>query len=402
MINPLLNSTSIKFIHMDPVNFQDFPVGGTLSFSRQMISEFNVQAALVGLITDDGDPVGKWFHKEINGISFNYFGIGRYIKSEKKPFIPIRLQTFAQLLFYLPRIRKINNRNVFTQSPQFLFALNFFNWGSLCFCFAGTANSVAISRYRWLRNLGIIYEKILFKILKKKADVILAAADQNSISEAVRRTGNILNPDKIITFPTRFDPRIFSPADKSLCRKELNINEEEIILVASGRLCWVKGWQLLIDATMILYSENDFRKIKLVFIGEGEDKSSIENYNRFLFDNKVISLTGKLKQEVLSKYLNAADVFVMGSHYEGWPTALVEALACGCKLVSTNVSAASEIISEGINGYIVSDRDPANFARMIKKALDLKDVIKFSLNHRNRFSVEFLKNDLEKIWLSTI
>jgi glycosyltransferase involved in cell wall biosynthesis len=387
---------------MDPVNFQDFPVGGTLSFSKQLISKFIDKVALVGLITEETDPVGSWFLKEFNGVFYNYFGIGRYQKSDKKPIIPIRIRTFILLLYYLPKIRKIDNRNVFTQSPQFLYALNFFRWDSLCFCFAGIANSVAISRYRYLRNLGIIYERILFKILRKKANVILAAADQNSIQDAVKRTGNILKPNDIITFPTRFDPNIFYPVDKNQSRKKLGFTEEDILLVTTGRLCWVKGWQLLIDATLTLYSEDDFKKVKLVFIGEGEDQAHIESYNRLLFNKGIIKLAGKLNQNDLALYLNAADVFVMGSFYEGWPTSLVEAMACGCKIVSTNVSAASEIITEGKNGYIVYDRDPFNFARMVKKALMLKDVINYSINIRDKFSVEFLKKDLEEIWLSKI
>ena len=273
----MINSTEIRFIHMDPVNFMDFPMGGTLSFSRQLIDQFMNQVALVGLITDESDPVGKWFQKEINGVYYHYFGIGRFRKSDMKPLIPIRLQTFLLLLFYLPRIRKMNNKNIFTQSPQFLFALNFFKWNSLCFCFAGIANSVAISRYKYLRVLGILYEKFLFRILKRKATVILAAADNQAILDAITRTGNILKKEDIISFPTRFNPQIFYPADKSNCRKILNINDNDFLLVTTGRLSWIKGWQLLIDATAELYSETDYKNVKIVFVGDGEDKKKIEN-----------------------------------------------------------------------------------------------------------------------------
>ena len=97
-----------------------------------------------------------------------------------------------------------------------------------------------------------------------------------------------------------------------------------------------------------------------------------------------------------------ADVFVMGSLFEGWPTSLVEAMACGCTIVTTDVSAATEIVSENKNGYIVYDRDPVKFAKTIEKALTLKDVLEYSLNNRDKFSVKYLKNDLEKLWLSKV
>jgi glycosyltransferase involved in cell wall biosynthesis len=387
---------------MDPVNFQDFPMGGTLSFSRQLVDQFKDNVALVGLITDKSDPVGRWFLKEINGTSYNYFGIGRFKKSDIKPMIPLRIQTFFLLLYYLPRIRKINNKNIFTQSPQFLFALSFFKWESLCYCFAGIANSVAISRYKYLRIFGIIYEKMLFKILKRKATVILAAADNLSICDAINRTGNILKIKDILSFPTRFNPQVFSPIDKTRCRERLNISKDDILLVTTGRLSWVKGWQLLIDATMELYSEDEYKNIKIVFVGDGEDKRKIENYNKLLYDKNIIKLVGKLNQNEISLYLNAADVFVLGSHYEGWPTSLVEAMACGCAIVTTNVSAVSEIVYEGKNGFIVNDRDSVNFANKIKEARKIKNIAEFSLGIRDKFSVEYLKDDLEKLWLSKL
>jgi len=398
----MIEKEKIKFIHIEAVNFIDYPVGGTLSFSKQLINQYKEKVAIVGLVTNDTDPVGKWFVKEINDISYLFFGIGRFKKSNKRPFIPLRLQTLFCLLFFLPRIRSIQIRNIFTQSPHFLFALNLFKWESLCFCFAGIANSVANSRYKYLRAFGIIYEKELFKILKKKASVILAAADHEAIKNALNRTGNILNGNTITSFPTRFDHQIFSPADKNYCRDQLRINYNEIVLVTTGRLCWVKGWQLLIEATKELYSNEKYRKISLVFVGEGEDKTKIESYNKYLFDNNIIRLVGKLRPEEVMLYLNAADVFVMGSHFEGWPTSLVEALACGCAIVTTNVSAAKEIVSEGRNGYILNGRDPVDFARLIKKALDLKNVNEYSMKNRDKFSVEHLKDDLDKLWLSKI
>jgi glycosyltransferase involved in cell wall biosynthesis len=397
-----MTNSEIRFVHMDPVNFQDFPVGGTLSFSRQLIEQFKSEVALVGLVTDDIDPVGKWFVKEINGISYKYFGINRYKKSGKRPLVPIRIQTFISLLFYLPRIRKIGIRNVFTRSPQFLFALKMFKWQSVCFCFAGIANSVAHSRYKYLRVLAVNYEKRLFRTLKEVADVILASADRESIADAVKRTGNILDPNDILVFPTRFDPKVFSPQNKTECRNRLNINNGDILLVATGRLSWIKDWKLLIDSAMHLYSIENLKNIKIIFAGEGEDREKIENYIKHLTAKDVVRLVGKQKQIDLAVYLNAADVFVMASHYEGWPTSLVEAMACGCSIVTTNVSAASDIVTEGRNGYIIKDRDPVKYARMIKQALELTDVKEYSLLERNKFSVEYLKSDLEKVWLSKV
>jgi glycosyltransferase involved in cell wall biosynthesis len=243
---------------------------------------------------------------------------------------------------------------------------------------------------------------MLFRTLKKTANVILASADRNSIIDAVNRTGNILSQEEISIFPTRYDPKIFFNRDRTECRNKLNIKDEEILLVTTGRLSQVKGWQLLIDTTAELYKDDNFRNIKIIFAGEGEDRSKLENYCRNLINKDVVRLAGKLKPNDVSLHLNAADVFVMASHFEGWPTSLVEAMACGCSIVTTEVSAAYDIVTEGKNGYIIRDRDPLIFAEMIKKALQLKNVREYSMEVRDRFSVDNLKSDLENIWLSKV
>ena len=395
------NTDKIKFLHIESNNFRDFPLGGTLSFSRQLIGQFKDEIALAGLITDPQDPVGKWFRKDIEGVSFHYFGYGRFKKSSKRPVIPIRLKSWFYLLLYLPRIRALKIRNVFTQSPHLLFALNMFKWNSICFCFAGISNSISNSRYKSLRFLGDLYERSLFRILKQKADVILAAADKDAIMEAMTRTKNILGEKQIESFPTRFDPDIFHPRDKAECRKMLDIDKQTLVLVTTGRLSWVKGWQLLSDSVGELVNKGH-KDIKLLFVGDGEDREKIVNYNKYFIDNKIIEIVGHIEQDRIPVYLCASDVVVFGSFFEGWPTSMVEAIACGCTIVTTKVSGASEIVIDGETGFIVNDRNPSLFAEMIEKSIDLQGVIEHSVINSRKFSVDRLREDLNRLWLSKI
>lgn len=393
------NTEKIKFLHIESNNFQDFPFGGTLSFSKQLTGQFRDEIALVGLITDPDDPVGKWFRKDIAGTSFFYFGYGRFKKTSKRPVIPIRLKSWFCLLLYLPRIRVLKIRNVFTQSPHLLFALNIFKWDSICFCFAGISNSISNSRYKSLRFFGNLYERRLFKILKQKVNVILAAADKDAIIEAMARTKNILGEKHIESFPTRYDPEIFFPRDKIFCREMLNIDKKTILLVTTGRLSWVKGWQLLIDSIRELVSFGH-ENIKLLFIGDGEDKEKIKNYDAYFINNKTIEIVGHIEQDKIPVYLSASDVVVFGSFFEGWPTSMVEAMACGCPIVTTKVSGASEIVIHGKTGYIVNDRNPLLFAKMVEKAFDLKEVTEYSVKNSKKFSVDRIREDLNRLWLS--
>ena len=139
---------SNKFIYLELNNFEDFPFGGTLSFSKQLLNVFRSEIAIVGIETGDY-PTGCWIRKRIGENEFDYFGLVR-INKEKRTIIPLRLKSVLFLWIYRKRIESFGIRNYFTCSPQFLFVLSKMKTRSLCFCFAGTTNLVAISKFKSL------------------------------------------------------------------------------------------------------------------------------------------------------------------------------------------------------------------------------------------------------------
>ncbi len=110
-----------------------------------------------------------------------------------------------------------------------------------------------------------------------------------------------------------------------------------------------------------------------------------------------VHLTGYLDCPQIAAYLNAADVFVLSSFFEGWPTAMVEALATGKAIVSTSVGAAAELIDSGKNGYIVDSRDPQSFGKAMVEALSL-DAHAHSLHKARPYTLEGLAEDLGRLW----
>jgi glycosyltransferase involved in cell wall biosynthesis len=111
-----------------------------------------------------------------------------------------------------------------------------------------------------------------------------------------------------------------------------------------------------------------------------------------------IRITGFVPQSEVVKYINAADVCVVGSHREGWSVAMCEILACGKPVVSTDVSGARDMICEGKNGFVVADRDPENFARAVVQALSLPCAREVSLAAASSYAVSGLASDLSKLW----
>lgn len=383
-----------RILFIENSDFRSHPKGGTLAFDVQFLKVVSPnEVALVGVSVDD-TPVGRWTTVEINGAQYEYFSIFRDKSGIKKPIVPTRLTTFFLLLWYLPKIRKRPYRYAFSRTPQFLFALTYFKWSSICFCFAGVENSVALSRYKPLRFLGQLYEKKLFKILKHKVDAVLAAADIEAINSMVKRSKGALDEVPVHLFPTRFDSNIFKPMDLTKMRKELNLPFNKKIFVSVGRLASVKGWNLLVDFIRL---KNDPDYI-LIFVGDGEDRTKIEKEAEDLIHQGRIIITGFLQPEDVSRYINISDVVLVASFVEGWSTAMVEAIACGKPIVSTKVSGASAIIKEGENGYILEDRNVVTLSKLVDQALNLPNYSEVSLEIAKKYSLNTLFSDLKEVW----
>lgn len=383
---------------MDNSDFCSHPKGGTLAFDIQLLKVLDPrEVALVGISTDSSIPVGSWTKITINGTLFDFFPIYRDRNNSKRPLIPRRLLTFLSLLWYLPRVRKKPYRCVFTGTPQFLFALSPFKWNSICFCFAGVENSVALSRYTFLRRLGKLYEKLLFKILKSKVEVVLAAADKEAIAKMVLRSNGVLSDVKIESFPTRYDSAIFKPMDSVSIKKDLGLPMDKKIIVAVGRLSWVKGWPLMLE-TMLKLDDPDYL---LLLVGDGEDRQRIEDSAAALMKQDRLRITGFVSHDQVAQYINAADLVIVASYVEGWSTAMIEAIACGKPIVSTAVSGASALIRNGENGFVLEERCPVLFSEMIIRGMQLPQSKEVSLEIAKQYALKTLKNDLKAYWPAT-
>lgn len=113
---------------------------------------------------------------------------------------------------------------------------------------------------------------------------------------------------------------------------------EKIILMAS-RLTWEKNIGLAIEAMATVASQNP--KIGLIIVGSGPEEVKLKNkVKRFGLDKYVIF---EGWSDDLPSYYKTADLFLLTSYYEGYGMTLVEANACGCPIVSTDVGIAGEV-----------------------------------------------------------
>jgi glycosyltransferase involved in cell wall biosynthesis len=158
--------------------------------------------------------------------------------------------------------------------------------------------------------------------------------------------------------------------DASHILNSTKFNKEIIKLLFVGRIVPEKGPDIAIKAVAHLVYEMNYRKIQLDIIGTGPDKYLRELrdmvFSKGLKEN--IRFLGKLPHDQLLKCYETYDAFLFTSRWaEPLGITILEAMARGLLVVATNVGAASEIISDGINGLIVPKEEPIMIALAIKK-----------------------------------
>jgi glycosyltransferase involved in cell wall biosynthesis len=383
-----------RFLLIEACDFSGFPVGGQLSVARSLISAFGTDLALVGWALP-GERVGEWTTRRFKDCSVALFPFGYPEKKGGKPLVPRRISAYLQLRRYRKEIMSIGCGSAFMLAAETLLATS--NWGfkSICYYLSGV-NPIHSGRYGWTRFLCEKAVEPAYVAELPKADVLLAAADATAIAEFVRENDDALGNKQVIPWPTRVDMTVFKPTDLCEQRRLLHLPETGRVFVSSGRINQFKGWRLLLDSFALFLTRNP--DALLVFVGDGEDRAKLQHHAFQLGISERVVVTGFLTAEKVSDHLNAADAFLVGSVYEGWSVAMVEALACGKPIVTTLVSGAAQMVRPGLNGYVVENRDPAAFARAMESVLALPDCSKDSRSLALPYNAATLRSDLEALW----
>jgi len=138
------------------------------------------------------------------------------------------------------------------------------------------------------------------------------------------------------------------------------------VLLAVGRLTMQKDFPTLLRAHAALCRT---RPVRLVILGEGEDRAALEALVRELGTTDDVALPGFDSNPFAA--MAAADVFVLSSRWEGFANVVAEALACGTRVVSTDCpSGPAEILENGRHGRLVPVGDVDALAAGMAAALD--------------------------------
>ena len=167
-----------------------------------------------------------------------------------------------------------------------------------------------------------------------------------------------------------------------------------LVIGAIGNLYKTKGFEYLIEAIKILAAYNP--RLTAIIIGEGAERKSLEN---IIWKNRLTNaffLAGKIGNA--AELLPAFDIYVCSSVKEGLPYSILEAMAAGLPIVSTDVGGVPEMIADGENGLLVKPKKPRHLAGAMGKVIKdgrLREQIKSAARKKMKEKFD-IKNMLQK------
>ncbi len=153
--------------------------------------------------------------------------------------------------------------------------------------------------------------------------------------------------------------------DRTSVRSGLGLQADDVAIGCVGRLAPQKAVHRLIDAFAQLARGRP--NARLVIVGSGPDDRSLRARADESGVGDRILWTGVADGPTM---MAAFDIFALPSRYEAFPYVLLEALARGLPIVSTDVGGAEDVIVEGSNGFITDQDDDAAFVRRLGQLAD--------------------------------
>lgn len=276
--------------------------------------------------------------------------VGVYIKNISPKVNIINLNVSRSINSLLPFSKYIKKE----KPDAIISAMNYVNVvavaAKILSCFKTKTIVVEHSNFSASTHSMNIAFKFIFKLLMRwtynRADNIVAVSNgvaedlSNQIKIDRSRINTIYNP--VVTF-------------EMLSRENYDMphpwfkKDEPPVLIAVGRLSQEKDFKTLIYAFSNVREKLDCR---LIILGEGSERSNLEDLIEELKLEDIIQLPGFVDNP--HAWISHSNLFILSSFYEGFGNVLVEAMACGIPVISTNCpSGPSEILEDGKWGELV-------------------------------------------------
>lgn len=166
----------------------------------------------------------------------------------------------------------------------------------------------------------------------------------------------------VAAIPNAVDLDLFAPrADPARLRSSLGFREDDIIAVHVSNLKRMKRVDDLVRSAEQALKSNP--RLVYVIVGEGPCRREVEEVAAATGLSDRIVLTGWLPRQMVAEHLGVAAIAILPSQAEGLSLALLEALACGCAVIASDIASSREVIEDGVSGLLFSVGDTQALTR---------------------------------------
>lgn len=168
--------------------------------------------------------------------------------------------------------------------------------------------------------------------------------------------------ENVEVIPCGVDTELFRPMDSEQAKRDLGLEGERVVLYV-GRLEPLKGVDILLRAVAELDGPNFVRT--LIVGGDPGNDSEMQRLKALseeLGISSRVSFLGRMEQQDLPTYYNAADICVVPSYYESFGLVALEAMACGTPVIASRVGGLPTIVKDSVTGFLIPWQCPEPFA----------------------------------------
>jgi len=205
--------------------------------------------------------------------------------------------------------------------------------------------------------------RIFEKVTNGLATCYIANAE--AVKQAYVRDFSV-QPEKITVMPCGIDIDLFqSDQDNAAIRGGLTVDANDFVVICVASLHVNKGHRFLLTAFEAFHKKHP--QSKLILVGDGNEKDMLLSQIASFSSRSAIFFLGKRRD--VPRLLNAANIFVLPTFFEGMSNAIMEAMAAKLLVITTDIPENRELISNGENGILCPVGDAEALEKAIEEAL---------------------------------
>jgi len=349
------------------------------NFARLTDDELTIVPLISKQMIDEFNKIFSYYHKNNNVQTLPIYlkTSNRKIGNLFNPFSV--LHDFFNMCRIMNKVKPdvVINFYVLDSFPL-VFLKKIFNYSLIVVALGGDINLHENLPFNLIRKIIFKCSSLIFSVSKELQEKIYDESKRSSV-----------------LLPTGIDTNFFkSTYNKLDLRYMWNIDGDDYVMSTVCTLDKNKSVDTIIKSMSLII--NNHNNLKFIIAGNGPEKNNLVNLSKNLRLEKNIEFLGFTSRDKILELYNLSDLFLLASFSEGLPAALLEAMACRCVCLTTDVGDIPRVIKPEFNGFLFSPGDAVSLSKYIEYILSYpEDKLDMLMNNAR---IDVVKNyDIEYI-----